>query len=315
MDYVRLGRSAVIVSVVGLGGGSSSRFGLTKGGTKSEALRLIRTALEEGITLFDGAGICGGVDALMAEGLAGDRQKAVVSTKVHLGPNSWPFAEARFANQVSSWAARRRGLVCSGPTLRRRVEQTLKALRTDYIDVLHLHAVSPAQYPLAVARVLPELVKMKQEGTIRATGITESFISDPEHAMLRAALREASFDTVMVGLSPRNSSGAETVLPAAAKAGVGVFGMFVLRDLLGPSAQASSDDLGRLLAETGMTLSELAFRYCRHQPGMSAVLTGTGNPVHLRQNIAAALAPPLPSSVLDRLRLLYVRPKLASARR
>ena len=149
MEYVRLGRSELVSSVLGLGGGSSGRCGLTKGGTKADAIRLIRRAVDQGITFFDGAGVAGGVDELLAEGLAGCHADVLISTKVHLGPDPIPFTRMRLANQASSWLARRRGWVCSAATLRKRVEQTLRALRTDRIDVLHLHAVSPRQYPRA----------------------------------------------------------------------------------------------------------------------------------------------------------------------
>src|SRR5437868_4751181 len=160
MECVALGRSGLVSSVIGLGGGSSGRFGLTKGGTKADAIRLIRSAVDQGITLFDGAGITGGVDELLAEGLAGCREDVLLSTKVHLGPEPVPFGHLRLANRASSWLARRRGWVCSAATLRKRVERTLRALRTDRIDVLHLHAVWPRQYRHA-ARLVPELANMK----------------------------------------------------------------------------------------------------------------------------------------------------------
>jgi aryl-alcohol dehydrogenase-like predicted oxidoreductase len=300
MDRVPLGRSGLVTSVIGLGGGSSGRFGLVKGGMKADALRLIRTALDEGITFFDGAGICGGVDELLAEGLGKRRKDVILSTKIHLGPDPLPFTRSRLANQASSWAARRYGLVGSGPTMRKRIEQGLRALRTDRIDVLHLHAVSPRQYPLAVAKVVPELSKMKDEGKIGAIGVTESFLRDPSHRMLREALGDGRFDTIMVGFNIRDPGAAKDILPAADNAGAGVIGMFAMRGLLdGPA----TDDLVSLAREAGVSgLAELAYRYCRHQPGISVVLTGTGDPAHLRQNIAAANAPPLPQSVLDRLR-------------
>src|SRR4051794_12241879 len=122
MDYVELGRSGLISSVIGLGGGSSGRFGLKKGGTKADAIRLIRSALDQGITFFDGAGLTGGVDELLAEALGADRRRVLLSTKVHLGPD--PLSNSRLANKASSWVARRAGLVCSAGTLRRRIEQT-----------------------------------------------------------------------------------------------------------------------------------------------------------------------------------------------
>jgi L-galactose dehydrogenase len=295
MEYARLGRSGLVCSIVGLGGGSSGRFGLKKGGTRSDAIRLISTALDQGITFFDGAGLSGGVDALLAEGLGDRRQDVVLSTKVHLGPDTIPFTNMKLANRTSSWIARRFGSVCSGPALRRRVEQTLRTLRTDRIDVLHLHAVSQRQYPLAVSKVLPELLKLKDEGKLRAIGVTEGFLSDPNHEMLRAASAEAHFDVIMVGFNISNSSAAESVLPTAKKAGVGVVGMFALRQLIDT---ADAHELSRVAEEAGISLSELAYRYCRHQAEIDVVLTGTGDPDHLRQNIAAALAPPLPDSVL-----------------
>ena len=290
MDFVPLGKSGLTSSVIGLGGGSSGRFGLTKGGTKADALKLIGTALDLGITFFDGAGIAGGVDELLAEGLGSRRNDVLLSTKVHLGPD--PFARSKLANRVSSLAARRLGIVCSAKTLRKRIERGLKALRTDRIDVLHLHAVTAGQYPEAAKRALPELLKMKEEGKLRAIGITEGFLSDPDHKMLRAAVESDGWDVVMVGFNPGNRSAADTVLPAAKRAGIGTIGMFALRGLLGwPGAEGMDQAM----------LSDLAYRFSRHQSGMDVVLTGTGNTEHLKQNVASALSPPLTPDEVERL--------------
>jgi len=300
MDYVPLGRSGLVSSVIGLGGGSSGRFGLVKGGTKAGALRLIRTALDEGITLFDGAGICGGVDEILAEALGKRRRDVVLSTKIHLGPHPPGLSAMRFANRVSSFAGRRFGLVCPAPTMRRRVEQTLKALSTDHIDVLHLHAVSPRQYASAIEKLAPELLKLKEEGKLRAIGVSEGFLSDPRHEMLLQAVGDTFFDAIMVGFNIRNQSAARKLLPKAAEAGVGTIGMFSMRGLLNG---APADDLRDIARQAGVPdLAGLAYRFCRHQAGMDVVLTGTGDPAHLARNIAAANAPPLPEDVLERLR-------------
>ena len=290
MDYVPLGKSGLTCSVIGLGGGSSSRFGLVKGGTKSDALRLIRAAVDHGITFFDGAGITGGIDELLAEGLGQRRKDVVISTKVHLGPEA---GSAPIVNRASFWAARRLGTVCSAGTLRRRVERTLKNLRTDYLDLLNLHAVSPVQYRRVRSEVLPELHRLKDEGRVRAIGITEAFLSDPRHQMLEVAAADGCFDAIMVGFNASNPSASQVVLPQARQSGTGTIGMFALRGLvIEPAAVGISG------------LSDLALRYARHQGGLDVVLTGTGNIEHLRQNIAAALSPPLPTSVLERLQSL-----------
>jgi L-galactose dehydrogenase len=118
--------------------------------------------------------------------------------------------------------------------------------------------------------------------------------------MLRSAVTDAYFDTIMVGFNVANSTAAEFVIPKANAAGTGVIGMFAVRGLL-----SHADETTRIAREAGIgSLSELAYRYCRGQAGMDVVLTGTGDPAHLTQNIAAALAPPLARDVLERLRPL-----------
>ena len=53
--------------------------------------------------------------------------------------------------------------------------------------------------------------------------------------------------------------------------------------------------LGFLIHEQGAhTITEAAYRFARHEPGVDVVLFGTGDPQHLRENIATLLAPPLP---------------------
>lgn len=307
MDYVTLGNSGLRASVIGLGGGSSGRFGLKNGGTRADAIRLIRGAIDAGITFFDGSGLSGGVDDILGEALADCRDKVVLSTKVHLGPDPRVLGGTAFANRASGWLARNRGTVCSAGTLRKHVERTLQRLRVEQVDLLNLHSLTPRQYPLALERAFPELLRMKEEGKLRAIGVTESFLGDPDHAMLRAAVADARFDAVMVGFNLGNRSAAEAVLPAASETGIGTIGMFAVRGLarqqhLNRPAPPLARRLEGFLQEAGIaSLSELAYRYCRHQPGIDVVLTGTGDPVHLMQNVAAALAPPLRGEVLDRL--------------
>jgi aryl-alcohol dehydrogenase-like predicted oxidoreductase len=68
----------------------------------------------------------------------------------------------------------------------------------------------------------------------------------------------------------------------------------------------ANDPLGFLTKETdAVTLPEAAYRFCRHEQGVDVVLTGTGNPEHLKENVAAILKPALPKPVLKRLEDLF----------
>ena len=297
MDRARIGKSGLVSSVLGLGGGSSGRFGLVKG-TRSDANRLIHTAIDLGIDFFDGAGLAGGVDEVLADGLGKRRADVVLSTKVHLGPD--PYLSTPLANRASFWIARRAGWVCSGAALRRRVELTLRALRSEWIDILHLHAVTPVQYPKAVERILPELLNMVEEGKLRAIGLTEGFLSDPGHHMLQVAARDGHFDILMAGFNFINPTAARTVFEPGRRGGLGLVGMFALR---GVNAFAGTKAMIELLEEAqASSLADLAYRYARHHSGMDVVLTGTGDADHLRRNVAAIMAPPLPDNMVDRLK-------------
>lgn len=297
MDYVRLGRSGLSASVLGLGGGSSSRFGLVGGGSRADAVALIRKAFDLGITLFDGAGAVGGVDEILGEAVQPFRHLAVLSSKVHIGPDPVFFRGNSLPNRAAMRIASALDYVCSGDVLRRRVENCLKSLGTAHIDILHLHAVSPGQYPAVARRLAPTLMRLKEEGKIRAIGITEAFLRDPGHVMLQAALDGSFADTVMAGFNLFANGAAKTVFPSATRQDVGVIAMSALRGVA-----RHEREIGPLLAEHGIPdLAHLAYRYCRHHAGVDVVLTGTGDIAHLRRNVDAALSPPLPAALLGAL--------------
>jgi aryl-alcohol dehydrogenase-like predicted oxidoreductase len=129
----------------------------------------------------------------------------------------------------------------------------------------------------------------------------------------------------MVGFSLLNPSARKTIFPLTKKNGVGVLNMFAVRralsqparlkeicgDLIAKGAIArdavdASDPLGFILKQSdAATLPEAAYRFCRHEPGVDMVLTGTGNPEHLKENISAILKPVLPKPVSDKLEKLF----------
>ena len=312
MEYAPLGNTGIEVSVAGLGCGGPSLVGLKQDKSGRLSIRLVRQAIDLGVNFFDTAEEYG-TEHVVGQAIAEvPRDRLVVSTKKTflLGDAENPETE-----------------------IRRSLEQSLKQLRTDYIDIYHVHGVDPKDYGYAKERFLPVFNKLRAEGKIRAIGITERFVEDPTHTMLQQSLQDHCWDVIMVGFNLLIPSARRNIFPLAKKQGVGVIGMYAVRSGLShparlkaicqylvekgfvPSDSLNSDDpLDFLIRDGGaLTVPEAAYRFCRHEPGMDVVLTGTGNPEHLKTNIASILKPPLPDHILARLERTFGNLELINA--
>lgn len=303
MEYTRLGRTGLEVSVAGLGCGGHSRLGLGTGHDHAHARRVVDAAMDLGINFIDTARAYG-TERVVGEALRGRRDKAVVSTKVSPG-----------------WGTE----LLSAEGLRRSLEESLHRLETEYVDILHLHGVMPEQYDYCVAELLPELERQRAAGKVRFVGITERFVSDTRHEMLSRALPDDHFDVVMVGFNLLNPSARRTTFPISRTNRVGTLIMFAVRRALSSNAgvrevidqlvAADRFDAARVNREAPLafleqypgvsSLIEAAYRFCRHEPGADVILTGTGNVEHLRANVESILAPPLPDAAVARLTELF----------
>jgi L-galactose dehydrogenase len=304
MEYVGLGRTELRVSVAGLGCGGFSRLGLGRGKGEAEAVALIHQALDLGVNLFDTAAAYG-TEAVLGKALAAvRREEVVITTKA-------PF---NVSNPNSSAAS----AVVS-------LDDSLRRLATDYIDVYQLHGVAPAAYDHARNVIAPALLKEKAKGKFRHLGITETAPHDPEHKMLQRAAADGVWDVAMVGFHMMHQNARKAVLPLTRQYRVGTLLMFAVRNIFSRPGQlaatlqqlaaegevprwlAESDDpLGFLIYEGGAkSVIDAAYRFARHEPGVDVVLFGTGDPEHLRTNIASLLAPPLPEADCARLASLF----------
>ncbi|HWH78130.1 MAG TPA: aldo/keto reductase, partial [Candidatus Binatus sp.] len=209
--------------------------------------------------------------------------------------------------------------------IRDALEQSLIALGTDYVDVYHVHGAEPKDYRNARERHLPTLLRLREEGKIRAVGITERFVLDSSHAMLEQALHDHVWDVIMVGFNLLNPCARRNILPMTRTHQVGVLVSYALRRALSqperlkklcadlvsrgaiPADALNPDEpLDFLLSEGGATsIQDAAYRFCRHEPGVDIVLTGTGNPAHLKSNVESLLQPALPAGVRQRLQTLF----------
>ncbi len=78
------------------------------------------------------------------------------------------------------------------------------------------------------------------------------------------------------------------------------------KGLVEPWLGELDDPLGFLIHQGGAaTMTEAAYRFARHEPGVDVVLFGTGDSGHLRSNVAALLKPPLPESDRAKLAALF----------
>lgn len=305
MEYTTLGKTGLRVSVAGLGCGGPSRLGMRDDpNSEQHAVSLIKQAMDLGVNFLDTAQTYG-TEPVVGKAIAGTRRDSlVISTKKTLPAEDHadPAAE-----------------------LKKGLEQSLKLIGTDYIDIYHLHGVEPKDYEFCKARLMPALRQLKEQGKIRCIGVTEGFVPDPSHTMLQQSLQEKMWDVVMVGFSLINPSARKTIFPVTLKDGVGMLNMFAVRralsqpkrlqemcaelvakGLIAKETLDADDPLGFALKESdAATLPETAYRFCRHEPGVDVVLTGTGNSDHLKENIAAILKPPLPKIVLDKLNAIF----------
>jgi aryl-alcohol dehydrogenase-like predicted oxidoreductase len=205
------------------------------------------------------------------------------------------------------------------------LEESLERLGVERVDIYHLHGVSPDHYRYARENLVPAMLKLKSQGKIGFLGITEAFESDRGHRTLAEAVKDDCWDVIMVGFNILNQSARTRVLPGAAIIKCGVLAMFAVRKVLGKAdllretvhrmreegklgaGLPEGDDLPGFLVGAGGAESpaDAAYRFCRDEPGIHCVLSGTGNPDHVAANAASLLRPPLPPAVTEALRTAF----------
>jgi aryl-alcohol dehydrogenase-like predicted oxidoreductase len=306
MDYTTLGRTGLKVSVAGLGCGGPSRLGMRDNKSQRQCVTLVRQALDLGVNFLDTAEVYGTEEIVGKAIAAVPRDKVIISTKL-----KFPLADP------------------SAPAgeVRKSLEQSLRLLRTDYIDIYHAHGVEPDDYTYASTKLLPVLLKMRQEGKIRFVAISEAFVEDPTHQMLQQALDDDYWDVVMAGFNMLNQSARSHVFPKTQQKKVGTLVMFAVRRAL--SQPQRLREVWSELAKKGLvkpddcnpdapldfligagkatSVVDAAYRFCRYEAGAHVVLTGTGSSDHLKENIESLTKPPLPEAVTARLKDIFAK--------
>jgi L-galactose dehydrogenase len=304
MDYTTLGRTGLKVSVAGLGCGGFSQLGLGTGKSEAHAVGIIRAAIDHGVNLFDTAASYA-TEPVLGKALRGvPRDGVVVCTKAPFSV-SHPTSTAESAVQS--------------------LDRSLQALGTDYIDVYQLHGIAPRAYDHALDVLAPALLREKEKGKFRHLAITETAPGDPEHQMVQRAARDGVWDVAMFAFHMLHQNARRSVFPLTSEHRVGTLMMFAVRNIFSRPEQLATtlrelaadglipqdlaDDpgpLGFLVHPGGAgSVIDAAYRFVRHEPGVDVVLFGTGEPAHLKSNIASILKPPLPEADRARLASLF----------
>lgn len=303
MQYTVLGRTGLRVSVAGLGCGGFSRLGLSTGRSDEDAVALVRGALDQGVNFLDTARSYQTEHVVGAAVAAHGRDRVVIATKgyIHQGDDLLP-----------------------AETIAENLEISLRTLRTDHVDLFQVHAPPARVYDHMMEVALPLLVRAREQGKIRHIGIS-GIASDHHHEVLEKSIAHDEFEVILVAFHMMHQTARDRLLPMALEKNTGVHIMYAVRNmfarpevlkatfadlvdkgLVPAELAARANPLDFLLHEGGASsLTEAAYRYVRHQPGVHVALFGTGDPSHVRSNIEAILKGPLPSADVERLHQLF----------
>jgi len=282
---------------VGLG---CNNFG--RAGTATETLdgtrAVLDAAIDAGVTFLDTADMYGrefGLsETLMGEALEGRRDQVVLATK---------FGHADFAPAVTG------GSKGSRAHVRRAVEDSLRRLRTDWIDLYQLHTPDPST---PIEETLDALADLVREGKVRYIGHSNFSgwrIAEAEHAADGVRFVSAQNQYSLLARAAERE-----VLPAAARYGLGFLPFFPLHNGLltgkfrrdgGPEGSrimrqrphlwrdAPWDALERYQAfcdARGVTMLEATFAWFLANPLVASVIAGATSAEQVRANAAAATA-------------------------
>lgn len=284
MELRALGTTGLEVSCLGLGAGVLGDDAVTDG----EAERLVHAAVDLGVRLIDTARSYGGSEVRLGRFLGPRRQSIVLSTKLGYGV----FGAA-------DWTA---------DAVARGVDEALVRLRTDVIDVVHLH--SCGLEVLEHGDVIEALERARDAGKLRVAAYSG------ENRELDWALASGRFGVLQHSVSLFDAAALTRVSPAAAARGVGVIGKRALgnapwryRDRpVGHEADKYWDRYRALaLDPTGLPWPELAIRFAAHAPGVSTVLTGTAKAEHLAASVEAVGRGPLSAERMAAIEQAHAR--------
>jgi L-galactose dehydrogenase len=280
MEYRKLGKTGLEVSVLGFG--ASSLGGVFHPVDPDDCLKTVRAALDGGINFFDVSPAYG---ETLAETNLGKALKGIARDRYYLATKVGSYSEARGDYDYSAARAERS------------LHQSLRRLGVDYVDLIQCHDIEFADHNQVLEETLPTLRRLKEEGLARFIGITGLPLR-----VFRNVLDNAGKNQVDTILSfchyELNDHSLLELLPYLTKKGVGVInasptGMGLLTPQGAPDWHPASKliiDGCRKAVEhcqtRGIDIVKLAIQFACSQPGIATTLVSTARPSNIRDNIA-----------------------------
>lgn len=301
-----LGKSGIAVTEIGVGlwAAGGDAWGPTD---DREVLEAIEAALEAGVTFFDTADVYGDghSEELLGRAMAGRRERFVVATKI-----GWRGFDGE----------RKRSAYDTVEKLIAGVESNLRRLQTDYIDIIQSHI----DFRDPTMEVFIEgFQRLQRDGKVRAYGVSTS-----DFEYLKAFNADGGCATLQIDYSILNRTAEAQILPYCIENRIGVIvrgplAMGILTGKFGPDTRFGEGDFRRRWHENpdeyqvyladlekverlrpvaqGKTLSQLALQFVLAHPAVTTVIPGAKNARQVRDNVSAALLPPLTATELAQI--------------
>ncbi|MEV0231897.1 aldo/keto reductase [Nonomuraea sp. NPDC050786] len=302
MEYRQLGASGLKVPALSFGAGTfagkGELFGAWGDTDVAQARRLVDISLDAGVTMFDTADVYsdGASEEVLGQALKGRRDRALISTKAGLPTGDGPGDAGT-----------------SRPRLIKAVDDALRRLETDHIDLFQLHAFDAAT---PVEEVLSTLDDLVRAGKLRYVGVSnfsgwqlmKSLAAAERHGYPRYVAHQVYYS--LVGRDYEWE-----LMPLGLDQGVGAvvwsplgWGRLTGRVRRGRPIPAGSrlhktaafgppvadehlytvvDALDEIAAETGRSVPQVALNWLLQRPTVSSVIIGARDEAQLRENLGA----------------------------
>jgi aryl-alcohol dehydrogenase-like predicted oxidoreductase len=259
-----------------------------------DAGRLLNAVLDGGITLIDTSPDYGRSEELIGRYLGHRREEFFLASKCGCPTEPPADTPPPYPHDYSP------------ANVRANVEQSLRRLDTDRLDLVQVH-MSPAKARLEQDHTVETLQDLQQEGKIRYIGMSGILPNLPDHIAMDV------FDAFQIPYSAVQRDHEDLITEAAAKdAGTLIRGgaargapseekNWMTGPLSQPAGQGQRNweagGLDDLMRDSGLSAIEFTLRFTLSHPALSTTIVGTSNPAHLEANIAVAEKGPLPDDV------------------